>query len=235
MTRIFLLTVFAAALNAAETRTPVLVELFTSEGCSSCPPADVLLEKLDRQQPVAEAQIIVLSEHVDYWDHLGWRDPYSSSWASARQGDYARQFRTQGPYTPQIVVDGAAEFVGSDAPAAGAAIRSAAKQPKVPVRLTAGSGSVRVEIGPLGGKSRKASVYVAVALNERTSSVARGENQGRTLHHVAIVRSLKQVGTVSAQSGFSGDVPAERGSRIVAFIQEGSGRVLGSALVQVPE
>src|SRR5579863_7576892 len=114
----------------ATPRTPVLVELFTSEGCSDCPPADALLEKLDRSQPVRNAQMVVLSEHVDYWNDIGWKDPYSSHEFSARQGDYAHRFRLDGPYTPQMVVDGEAQFVGSDERRAILAIEGAAKVEK---------------------------------------------------------------------------------------------------------
>src|SRR5215471_9948128 len=145
-----------------EERQAVLVELFTSEGCSSCPPADVLLERLERSQPVSGAQIVVLSEHVDYWNRIGWADPYSSPAFSARQEQYARHFRTQGPYTPQMVVDGRNEFVGSDARTAESAIRAAAKHPKSTINIAEDGGSAIIDVSPLpAGTARKAAVFAA--------------------------------------------------------------------------
>ena len=119
-----------------QTRTPVVVELFTSEGCSSCPPADALLMKLDQEQPVAGAEIIVLEEHVDYWEGLGWHDRFSSHQYTERQNSYAGRFNLNDVYTPQMVVDGTEQFVGNDAAKARQAILHAAQSAKV--RLTLG-------------------------------------------------------------------------------------------------
>jgi len=129
--------------NATAQRTPVLVELFTSEGCSDCPPADSLLERLDRSQPVSGAELIVLSEHVDYWNDIGWKDPYSSHEYSERQGAYANHFRLRGVYTPQMVVDGEFELVGSDERGAIQAIENATRAEKIAVNIS----SIHLESG----------------------------------------------------------------------------------------
>src|SRR5260370_27672595 len=118
------------------TSVPVLLELFTSEGCSSCPPADRLLEILDEKQPVAGADLIVLSEHVDYWDRLGWKDPFFSSQFTARQQDYTNRYNLDGLYTPQLVVDGRYGFVGSDGREASTPVQKAIRAPKNPIPIS---------------------------------------------------------------------------------------------------
>ncbi|MEP6540209.1 MAG: DUF1223 domain-containing protein [Bryobacteraceae bacterium] len=219
-------------------RAAVLVELFTSEGCSSCPPADVLLESLDRAQPVEGAEIVVLSEHVDYWNQIGWTDPFSSSRYSQRQQAYARRFRLDGGYTPQMVVDGTTEFVGSDGRRAIADIGKAARTAKAAVRILPTEDRSRVRIEVEGAAN--AEVFLAVALNEAVSQVMRGENKGRKLTHVAVVQSLTQIGKVAANGSFSREIelPADKkadpkGYRYAAFVQErGQGRILGTALLK---
>lgn len=222
--------------------TPVLIELFTSEGCSDCPPADALLAKLDRSQPVRDADVVVLSEHVDYWDDIGWKDPYSSHLYSVRQGDYARRFRLEGPYTPQMVVDGYSEFVGSDERRAIQAIENAIKTTKLRVVLSSthledkNMLAVHIDAGPLPSSGRRAQTEVLLALADDSdqSNVRAGENGGRILKHVAVVRSLTQLGMLDAGGSFSSDAKVStananlRNLRVVAIVQETTtGRVLG--------
>ncbi len=221
---------FAAAQPA-----PVLVELFTSEGCSDCPPADRLLEQLDQSQPVPGAEIIVLSEHVDYWDRLGWRDPFSAHFFSERQEDYARRFRLDGPYTPQMVVDGLSEFVGSDGRRAVSAISAAARNRKAAIRIILLSGNmVRVEVDPI--PDRVSEVYLAVVEKTGSSQVSRGENRGRSLHHVAIARRIVPLGKSKVNVPFRKEITAQEASdgafRLVAFVQDGdNGPVRGAAVL----
>jgi hypothetical protein len=229
-------------------RTPVLVELFTSEGCSDCPPADALLEKLDRSQPVNSAELIVLSEHVDYWDGDGWRDPYSAHEYSERQNAYAGQFNLDSVYTPQMVVDGRFELVGSDERRALAAIANAAKTTKLPVSIsvvhleTPNVVTLHVDAGqlPASFATASAEVWIAAADESDASHVSSGENAGRNLKHIAVLRSLTRVGAVDRAGEFARDVRininqgSTGGLRLVAIVQEPAGRVLGVASARLP-
>ena len=216
---------------------PVLAELFTSEGCDSCPPADALLRKLDSAQPVGGAQIIVLSEHVDYWNHLGWRDPYSAPQFSRRQADYARMLEAES-YTPQLVIDGREQMNGSDAKAIGAAIGRAAARPKLPVRIVEARREgaevvVQLSIDP---HPSRANVWVAVADETARSSVNRGENAGRTLDHVAVVRTLSKAGSLNKSEKFEKTARLPVGAsaaRLAVFVQESGGPVLGAATASI--
>jgi hypothetical protein len=230
--------------RAADSRIPVLVELFTSEGCSSCPPADKFLEKLDRQ-PVPGAEMIVLSEHVDYWNHIGWKDPYSSHLYSDRQSAYDDRFGLDSVYTPQMVVDGTTEFVGSNMGLADKAFAKALNTPKISVHLSSVSlepdhtlrARVEAEAIPSSFGEPEVEVYVVLALNRAESHVSGGENGGRTLSHVAVVRDLVKVGPLKHDNGFSQDVRLKLESgldthniRVIAFVQEPKqGKVLGAA------
>jgi hypothetical protein len=228
---------------------PVLVELFTSEGCSSCPPADALLQQLDRTQPVAGAQLIVLSEHVDYWNHDGWTDPYSSRFFTDRQGAYSDRFGLRSVYTPQMVVDGATEFVGGDLRLLSQAAQKELATQKVAVRISGisldGSKTLQAHIDtdalPESFKAKKADIYLVAALSHAESQVLRGENSGRRLTHVSVVKSLTKVGSVETGKAFSQDVRIKLDSatdpanlRVIAFIQQtGQRQILGAAEQQI--
>lgn len=217
-------------------RVPVLVELFSSEGCSSCPPADALLMRFLRDQPVPGVRIIALSEHVDYWNDLGWRDPFSSASFTQRQAAYARRLRAESVYTPQLVVAGAAHLVGSDERAARAAIAAAATETRgeVSARTVPGTAGV-LEVAARWPDGIEAEVLVALVQGHATSEVARGENAGRTLEHVAIARAVSAVG--SGTGSFSGRVvlaAVAESDRAVVFVQErNGGRIHGAATVEL--
>lgn len=178
-------------------RRPVLVELFTSEGCSSCPPADKNLTFLEKQQPVAQAEIITLAFHVDYWDRLGWKDRFSSPLFSRRQEIYSQALKLDSNYTPQMIVDGESEFVGSDSGKAAKEIAKAAESAKATVEVTIDGGELKAKV--VGAeKHGDATVYAAIAEDGITSRVERGENSGKTLEHVSVVRELNAVGVLAA-------------------------------------
>jgi hypothetical protein len=187
----------------AAPKIPVLVELFTSEGCSSCPPADALLTRLLREQPIADVEIIPLSLHVDYWDHQGWKDPFGSKAFSSRQAAYSKIFGAE-IYTPQMVVDGRDEMNGSDEQAVRRVVREAASRPHLPLKVEARSmaTSVRLSIDLPAAPADAEPIDVLVALTEDdlSSVVRRGENGGRTLSHVAVVRKLESLGTLEREA-----------------------------------
>jgi hypothetical protein len=221
------------------TANPILIELFTSEGCSSCPPADVFLQQLDETQPIPGAQLIVLSEHVTYWDHDGWKDPNSSPALTDRQTAYDTVLTGKNVYTPQMIVDGAQVKVDAHA------LKKAAATPKIPVRIgaitvdTANPPILRARIETdVNVENHGGDVYVAVALDHVESQVLRGENGGRHLIHVAVVQELTKIGKLQKGKSFAQDVQLKlkpgtdpRNIRLVALVQEsGPGKVLGSAL-----
>lgn len=233
-------------------RAPVVVELFTSEGCSSCPPADALLARMDETQPVEGAEVIALAQHVDYWNYLGWSDPYSSHEFSERQGAYSQTFGRDGVYTPQMVVDGRAEFAGGNSGKAFEEIGRAAREPKAEVTLTRSDAqaksdapvrlSLRVEKLPKLSDGDAAEVLLAITEGGLASDVSRGENSGRKLTHVGVVRRLTKLGEFSAGT-FSADTDVtfdkawrRENLRAVVFLQERAGRrVVGASSIKLSD
>lgn len=199
----------AAAPAASRTdggRTPVLVELYTSEGCSDCPPANELLTEFGKTQPVPGAEVIPLALHVDYFNSKSWSDRFSSRDFTARQSLYAAAEGHSQDYTPQMIVDGQEEFVGSDRARAARAIALAARAPKASVRITPGpfaSGAVPLKIQvdrlPASTVGNSVSVYLAVTEDGLQSQVSGGENANHTLRHSAVVRKLTRLGDAQSE------------------------------------
>lgn len=237
---IFVLATAAALTSAAPQtagdRVPIVVELFTSEGCSSCPPADALLSRLWRDQPVAGAQIIPLGLHVTYWDQLGWKDPASLAAATSRQQDYGRVFGEDRVYTPQAVIDGREEVVGSDEARVKRAVAAAARRPHARVSLAASIARAdtivaKVDVTDVPAEVKeKLRTLVLVTEDGLSSVVTRGENGGRTLQHDGVVRRL------SSSVEITGVPPAWRRDRlrVVALVQgEKSQRIFGAAVAAI--
>jgi hypothetical protein len=231
----------ACLLQAADApaRPGVLIELFTSEGCSSCPPADQLLERIDKIGQQNGAALIVLSEHVDYWNSDGWTDPYSSAEFSKRQQHYAQRFSDLGVFTPEMIVDGESAFVGSDGRKAEQEIRKAIAEATPDVGITGvargADGSVSFLLTAHGKKGTH--VMVALADARDATQVSRGENAGRTLSHVAVARLLREAGRIGKDGEYRQTVrlavppgAGKDGLRIVAFESHGEeGKILGAA------
>ena len=202
MRTLTIMTILTAA-AAAEPPTPVVVELFTSEGCSSCPPADQFLTRLQQSQPIAGVEIIPLSLHVDYWNSLGWADPFSSPTLTDRQRQYATVLHGDGVYTPQMVVDGKSGFVGSDSQKALRAIAEAAKAHKVPVNLTCSGNPPALSVRIDKGAPADADVTLAISESNLQSNVTRGENRGRLMAHAGVARTLTPIGKAKKQHPFA--------------------------------
>lgn len=228
------------AIPCSAQRTPVVVELFTSEGCSSCPPADTLLARLPRMFP--DIDVIQLSEHVDYWNNLGWKDRFSAPLFSMRQQDYGRMFGLQSVYTPEMVVDGATEFNGSDTGRAQQEITKAASGPRAAASIAMNSGGVRLHVDGVPRGMRNVDVFLAITETNLETSVERGENAGHRLRHVGVVRSLSSVGHFDAKKSGSYDADAKLNLnpewradnlKLVMLVQDRSSRkIIGAATVR---
>ncbi len=212
---------------------PVLVELFTAEGCSSCPPADSLLTQISGKTADG-AELIALGEHVDYWNNLGWKDRFSSATYTERQKKYVDWLHTQTAYTPQMVIDGRVEVLGNDAHAVAKSIAAEAARPKAGKVTLTWESENKLHITAQSPAQSKATVVLAITEDDLTTSVGGGENKGRTLQHTAVVRQLKPLGKVS-EGNFDStiDIPPQSDWNVqklkaVVFVQEArSGEVVG--------
>ncbi len=242
-------------LTKANGKPVAVIELFTSEGCSSCPPADLNLQRISEREPTSDGTIIPLSFHVDYWNYLGWKDPFSQESFSERQRDYARGAKQKGVYTPQMIVNGKYAFNGSDEALSDEAIRLSLSRPVTHVvdlrfskSMKADTLMVSYSVGPPkvtseAGAAASAEkvdadfqINIAVATDAESVEVARGENGGRELSHVWVVKNF-DVRQLTGDKGVIEIDPAIVSvghTRIVAYVQSKSSReITGAAVVEL--
>ena len=223
--------------SLAENKPAILVELFTAEGCAACPPAERVLAQLEKDQPVADAEIVTLALHVDYWNNSAWKDPFSAPLFSQRQMIYGQKFKISSIYTPQMIVSGTKQFIGNSLEEAKRAIAESAKSPKARIALVVAEGALKINVSeiPAHGDS---SVFLAVAEDDLSTDIGGGENSGRVLKHTSVTRELKPVGRVlSADNNFETEIGLQlqpdwktKNLKIIVFLQENQSRkILGTA------
>jgi len=222
-----------------------IVELFTSEGCSSCPPADALLQQINLRQTAAGQLIVGLSEHVTYWNHLGWKDPYSEQTFTDRQGVYASRLSPEGPYTPQMVLNGRDQFVGSDRAALDQALRADALRKHADLKIvssTQQAGGLDLTFFLTGSPAKQMEIVAIFTDDMDRSNVLRGENSGRSLQHVSVARGLFRIATVNGDTERSVRLPVPdsfqhgggSGHHLVVFAQEPhQGPIVGAAAIAI--
>jgi len=231
---------FLTSVSGAQAQTPVVIELFTSEGCSSCPPADALLVKLSRESP-SGAKLILLGEHVDYWNYIGWTDRFSSAVFSERQGDYAKQLHLATVYTPQMVIDGHLQLVGNGEAEVDRNIRKAAAESKPAQVSLRWEAPQKLRVSVQAPASARSKILLAITEDGLSTAIGKGENSGRTLQHAAVVRQLRDLGAPK-NGQFEASVDAaphpdwnQSKLKVAVLVQdEGSGRILGAAVLDYP-
>lgn len=218
--------------NQADAQPRAVIELFTSQGCSSCPPADRLLAEMAR-----DPSMIALSWHIDYWDYLGWKDTFSQPAFTARQRGYGAARGDEEIYTPQVVINGASQMVGSDRAEINAAIsHGRGSELAVPITLDGTGSSVRASIGPApAGGLRIGTLYLLEVLRSREVAIPRGENASHAITYTNVVRTIAPLATWSGEAK-SVDVPLDKmgdADGYIVLLQSGSlakpGVVLGAA------
>jgi hypothetical protein len=207
---------------AAAAGRPVVVELFTSQGCSSCPPAEAYLNELAKDR----ADILPLAFHVTYWDYLGWKDPFSLQTATDRQARYGQRFG-DGSYTPEMVVDGSKGVVGSDRADVSNAIAKAraANSTAADVRVVAKDGKVSIDVGAGQGAAK---VFLVGFDREHVTPIARGENRGRTIAQSNIVRSFRPVADWRGAPVHI-EQPLPDGDEVAVILEAPDGRIVGAS------